>query len=116
MLLLIKAAVVRRSGLVTNNCHASLQDLVMSQTDALVTVIWYINIGSLVVLLFNIIIALVRKMIDYDHISLPSSYSYEGPLQHNSPPNIPSLQPPTEWYIEMEERHNADVREHEMQV
>jgi len=52
-------------------------------------------------------------MVDYSHVSYPSSYSYEGPLNHESPPNPSFPDWPMEWYIEMEERHYEELREHE---
>lgn len=50
-------------------------------------------------------------MMDHSHISLPESYSYEGPLSHEIPPNSSYPKEPTGWYVEMEEMHYEDVIE-----
>lgn len=55
-------------------------------------------------------------MVDYNHTSLLSSYSYEDPLNHDTRSNTSSFQPPTELYVEMKERHYEDVKEHDREL
>lgn len=49
---------------------------------------------------------------DYNDTFLPSSYAYESPISHETPPNMSPFQSPTEWYVEIKERYYEDLREH----
>lgn len=48
-------------------------------------------------------------------ISLPTSYDYEGPMDHPQPSNPSSPDFPIDFYIEMQERHYEDLREYELE-
>ena len=49
-------------------------------------------------------------------ISFPYSYIYTDLLSGPSNPNPSTPREPTEWYIEMEERHNDEVRQLELEA
>ena len=49
-------------------------------------------------------------------ISYPSSYNYTDLISGPSNPNPSASREPTEWYIEMEERHNDEVRQLELEA
>lgn len=48
-------------------------------------------------------------------ISLPTSYDYEGPMDHPQPSNPSSPETPIDFYIELQERHYEDLRELEQE-